>query len=260
MMFRTRLFRAATLASSMNLSTPLSILIYPPNSECPYSLVISSRDRQKLNHESERKKPFYHLTITGFFNKDNRSLHLENQKIYEVTSFLDVMSRLFIFALMFVFLTIFGESVNLILQLRGRKITKWVGPYAFTFHMAITGGLWVITFIVILLLQMEDHPTFHDHLILQYTGLILLVSGGAVALWTCNVLGLKRALCLNFFEEGVPAATEGPYRYLSNPLDYGFWTALIGFALLTGSLYNLVIAVEFILVMIPHVMLENTIL
>jgi protein-S-isoprenylcysteine O-methyltransferase Ste14 len=170
------------------------------------------------------------------------------------------MNRLFIFTLVFVFLTISGESVNLILQLRGRKITKWFSPYAFTIHMVITGGLWIITFIVILLLQMEDHPTFHEHIVLQYIGLILLIGGGAVALWAFNVLGLKRALCLNFFEEGVPAATEGPYMYLSNPMDYGLWTALIGFALLTGSLYNLVIAVEFILVMIPHVMLENTIL
>jgi hypothetical protein len=48
MRFRTRLFRAATLASSMNLSTPLSILIYPPNSECPYSLLISGRADKSL--------------------------------------------------------------------------------------------------------------------------------------------------------------------------------------------------------------------
>lgn len=107
---------------------------------------------------------------------------------------------------------------------------------------------------------MEDHPAFHAHIVLHYTGFILLIGGGAVALWALGVLGLKRALCLNFFEEGVPVATEGPYMYLSNPLDYGFWTALLGFALLTGSLYNLVIAVEFILVMIPHVVLENTII
>ncbi|MBU7030380.1 MAG: hypothetical protein HXS48_25840 [Theionarchaea archaeon] len=170
------------------------------------------------------------------------------------------MSRLFVLALIFVFLTIFGESVNLILQLKGRKLTKWFGSRAFTIHMIITGGLWIITFTVILLLQMEDHPAFHERIVLQYVGLILFIGGGAAALWAFNVLGLNRALCLNFFEEGVPAAAEGPYRYLSNPMDYGFWTALIGFALLTGSLYNLVIAAEFILVMIPHVMLENAII
>lgn len=193
-------------------------------------------------------------------SKGNGSLNLESRKIYQVNFFLHFMSELFILALILVFLTIFGESVNLILQLKGRKLTKWFGSRAFALHMVITGGLWVITFIVILLLQMKDHPIFHERIVLQYTGFVLLIGGGAVTLWAFRVLGLKRALCLNFFEEGVTAATEGPYNYFSNPLDYGLWTALIGFAFLTGSLYNLVIAVEFIMVMIPHVMLENTVL
>ncbi len=193
-------------------------------------------------------------------SKGNGSLNLESRKIYQVNFFLHFMSELFILALILVFLTIFGESVNLILQLKGGKLTKWFGSRAFTLHMVITGGLWVITFIVILLLQMEDHPIFHERIVLQYTGFVLFIGGGAIALWAFRVLGLKRALCLNFFEEGVTVATEGPYSYFSNPLDYGLWTALIGFALLTGSLYNLVIAVEFIMVMIPHVMLENTVL
>ena len=170
------------------------------------------------------------------------------------------MSRLFILTLILVFLTIFGESVILILQSRGRKFTKWFGSRAFQIHAVITGSLWAITFIAILLLQTEDHPAFHERTVFYYIGLILFIGGGTLALWAVSVLGLNRALCLNFFKEGIPVATEGPYKYLSNPMDYGFWTALLGFALFTGSLYNLVIATEFFLVMIPHVMLENTIL
>jgi protein-S-isoprenylcysteine O-methyltransferase Ste14 len=170
------------------------------------------------------------------------------------------MSRLFILSVACVFFTIFGESVNLILQLKGKKLTKWFGKHAFPIHMVITGGLWIITFILILFLQTEDHPVFHEDIVLQYTGLILIILGGAVALWAFSILGLKRALCLNFFEEDVPVVTGGPYMYFSNPLDYGLWIALIGFALFTGSFYNLVIAIEFIVVMIPHVMLENSIL
>lgn len=170
------------------------------------------------------------------------------------------MNRLFILTLICVFFTIFGESVNLILQLKGKKLTKWFGKHAFTIHMVITGGLWIITFILIVLLQTEDHPIFHEHSMVQYTGLVFIILGGGVGLWAFSILGLRRALCLNFFEEDVPVVTEGPYRYFSNPLDYGLWTALMGFALFTGSMYNLVIAVEFIVVMIPHVMLENSIL
>ncbi|MGD2249236.1 MAG: methyltransferase [Candidatus Methanofastidiosia archaeon] len=170
------------------------------------------------------------------------------------------MSRLFILSVVCVFLTIFGESVNLILQLKGKKLTKWFGSYAFTIHMVITGGLWIITFILIVLLQTEDHPVFHEYIVVQYTGLVFIISGGGVALWAFSILGLRRALCLNFFQENVPVVSGGPYRYFSNPLDYGLWTALIGVALFTGSMYNLVIAAEFIVVMIPHVMLENSIL
>jgi hypothetical protein len=33
--------------------------------------------------------------------------------------------------------------------------------------------------------------------------------------------------------------------------------ALVGFAIFTRSIYNLVIAVEFIIIMIPHIILEN---
>jgi protein-S-isoprenylcysteine O-methyltransferase Ste14 len=170
------------------------------------------------------------------------------------------MSGLFILSVIFVFFTIFGESVILILQLKGKKFTTWFGSHAFTIHMAITGGLWIITFMLILLLQMEDHIFMKYWIVVQYIGLVLLMLGGGLGLWAFTVLGLKRALCLNFFEEDVPVVTGGPYVYVSNPLDYGLWTALIGVALFTGSIYNLVIAVEFIVVMIPHVILENSIL
>jgi len=40
-------------------------------------------------------------------------------------------------------------------------------------------------------------------------------------------------------------------------MDIGFWTALFGFSLFTDSLYNFIIASEFMIIMIPHMMLEN---
>jgi hypothetical protein len=42
-----------------------------------------------------------------------------------------------------------------------------------------------------------------------------------------------------------------------NPENCGIWIALIGFAIFTGPIYHLVIAVECIIVMIPYIMLEN---
>ena len=167
------------------------------------------------------------------------------------------MNRMFILTIIFVFLTIFVESINLILQLKGRKLTKWFGKNAFNIHMIFTGIFWVITFCMIVILQFEERPLFHNSIVLKYIGLILLISGIILASWAFGLLGLKRSLCLNFFEENVPIAKKSLYKYIKNPEDYGFWIALIGFASFTGSIYNLVIAVEFIIIMIPHIMLEN---
>jgi len=75
--------------------------------------------------------------------------------------------------------------------------------------------------------------------------------------WAFRLLGLKRALCLNFFQENVPVIRKSLYKCIKNPLDYGIWMVLVGFAIFTGSVYNLAIAIEFIIIMIPHIVLEN---
>ena len=136
-------------------------------------------------------------------------------------------------------------------------MTKWFGKNAFNIHMVSTGIFWLITFCLIVILQFEDYHLFHNSIILKYTGLFLLISGLILASWAFKLLGLKRLLCLNFFEENVPVVKESLYKYIKNPADYGLWIALVGFAIFTGSIYNLIIAVEFIIIMIPHIMLEN---
>ena len=85
----------------------------------------------------------------------------------------------------------------------------------------------------------------------------MMISGLIVSIWALMLLGLKRSLCLNFFEEDVPMVEKSLYKYCENPMDYGFWIALVGFALFTGSIYNLIVAAEFIILMIPHLMFEN---
>lgn len=165
--------------------------------------------------------------------------------------------EIFTLTIIFVFLTIFVESINLILQLKGRKLTKWFGKNAFNLHMISTGAFWVVTFCLIAALQLEEHPSFHNSFILRYIGLILLISGTILALWAFRLLGLKRSLCLNFFEENVPIVKKSLYKYIKNPEDFGLWMALVGLAIFTGSIYNLVVALEFIILMIPHMRLEN---
>ena len=98
---------------------------------------------------------------------------------------------------------------------------------------------------------------FHFDRFFQLIGLVLLVTGLVVSTWGFIILGVKRSLCLNFFEENVPVVKSSIYRYLRNPEVNGFWAAMAGFALFTRSYYNLIIAVEYILLMIPHSKLEN---
>lgn len=167
------------------------------------------------------------------------------------------MKKLFFLTVVFAFLAIFVESVNLILQLKGKKLTKWFGKNAFTIHIITTGIFWAITLCLMAILQFEDHPLFHRSVSLKYGGSILLLSGLILVFRALRLLGLKRALCLNFFEENVPVVRKSLYKYVKNPLDYGLWMAFVGFAIFTGSVYNLVVAVEFIIIMIPHIVLEN---
>jgi len=167
------------------------------------------------------------------------------------------MLSLFILTLISVFLTIHIESLFLILQLKGQYLSKWFGKYAFLFHAVTTISLWIITFILIFFLQLQPHPIFHNYNLLQYVGLFICLSGVIIAVWGISLLGLKRALCINFYKENVPVVQKSIYKYIKYPLDAGLWTALFGFALYTGSLYNLIIAAEFVLVMIPHIWLEN---
>jgi protein-S-isoprenylcysteine O-methyltransferase Ste14 len=167
------------------------------------------------------------------------------------------MNKVFLLTLIFAFLAIFVESLNLILQLKGRTLSRWFGKNAFRIHMTTTATLWVITFCLIVYLQFGKHALFHSSIILKYAGLSLLIVGLILAFWAFRLLGLKRALCLNFFEDNVPEVKESLYKYLKNPLDYGIWMMLVGFAVFTQSVYNLVIAVEFIIIMIPHIILEN---
>jgi len=167
------------------------------------------------------------------------------------------MNRIFILTVIFVFLAVFVEFINLMLQLKGRILTKWFGKNAFNIHMIFVGFFWVITFCLIVILQFERHPLFHNNIVLKYIGLIMLVSGIFFSSWAFVLLGLKRSFCLNFFEENVLVVKKSLYKYIKNPEYYGFWTALIGLAVFTGSIYNLAIAAEFIIIMVPHIMLEN---
>ena len=167
------------------------------------------------------------------------------------------MNAIFILSAIFVFLTVFVESVNLLLQLKGKILSRWFGKNAFVIHAVITLAFWTVAFCFVFALQFEKHPYFHNSDFLKYVGFALMIPGLIMAVWGFKLLGLKRALCLNFFKENVPLIDHPLYYYVKNPSDYGFWLMMLGFALFSQSLYNLIIVLEFIILMIPHIYLEN---
>jgi protein-S-isoprenylcysteine O-methyltransferase Ste14 len=156
-----------------------------------------------------------------------------------------------------VFCTIAVESVFLILQLRGKLLTRLLGKNAFALHAIVTCMLWALSFIFICLLQKHNHPSFHESDIFSYAGLAVCAGGLVLSIWALKILGISRALCANFYYDGIPTVNASIYKYLKNPMDLGFWAALLGCAVFTRSIYNLIIAFEFIALMIPHSVLEN---
>lgn len=136
-------------------------------------------------------------------------------------------------------------------------MNRWFGKYAFRVHAVITSILWIATFILIVIFQFEKQIIFHDSVIIRYIGLFLIIVGAFIAGDTFRIMGFKRTLCINFYRDSFDLVRTSFYKYLDNPMDYGFWLVLTGFALFTASLYNLIIAGEFILVMIPHILIEN---
>jgi protein-S-isoprenylcysteine O-methyltransferase Ste14 len=84
-----------------------------------------------------------------------------------------------------------------------------------------------------------------------------MISGLAFAIRGFMILGIKRSFGLNFFKDNVPIVKDSIYKFVNNPEDYGLWASLAGFALFSRSFFNLAIAIEFIILMIPHLMIEN---
>ena len=167
------------------------------------------------------------------------------------------MSLIFILTIVFIFLTILVESIFLLIQLKNRGLTKWFGNKAFTIHAITTGTFWSFTFLLIIIFQFQEHLIFYNNLFFKITGIFLFIIGVILALWSLKLISLKGALCINFFENNVTIKKNSLYKYLKNPMDIGFFLSLTGFVLFTGSVHNLIITTEFILLMIPHIFLEN---
>ncbi len=160
-------------------------------------------------------------------------------------------------------MAIAAETLSLYLQYKYKKLTRWFKKYDFLVHSAVTVILWMLMGLSFLLLQFEEQLTFNQYTgpkiinLFNIAGWIMLFGGLIVSIWGFIQMGPKRSLGLNFFRKNVPVVKKYIYGYINNPETGGLCWALFGFSFVTGSYYNLFIALEFTILMFFHTKLEN---
>lgn len=115
-------------------------------------------------------------------------------------------------------------------------------------HLPVNGILWLILFVWILFLQFH-FPQGETSLFEQITGLLLILLGIVLVVWSRVLLGRHQAMGIRFFlPERSHRVDSSLYRYLTNPMYDGFIFVLIGLGLLLGVKQDyLLAAASFIL-------------
>ena len=137
-------------------------------------------------------------------------------------------------------------------QQRSATLSRWWGGRAFAIYNLITLIPWVAFLLTYVTLQFEQHPTLPwSSLWLQVIGGFLALSGAVLALWVARLFGPAR---LNGLRHFIGATDEerigyGPFRWIDNPMYTGYFLILMGIALWQNSLYDLIIALESLLLL-----------
>lgn len=151
------------------------------------------------------------------------------------------------------FLLSSGLQAGLILlQQSGGRLTRWWGIHAFAIYNIITLLPWTAFVLVYVVFQFTEHPALPwEGLWLQVTGGILIFAGVSVALWVAILLGPARLNGRRFFQPALQEerVVSGPFRWLENPMYTGYFLMFLGIALLRNSLYDVVIALESLLLL-----------
>jgi protein-S-isoprenylcysteine O-methyltransferase Ste14 len=151
------------------------------------------------------------------------------------------------------FLLSSGLQAGLIfLQQSGGWLTRWWGTHAFAIYNVITLIPWAAFVLVYVVFQFTEHPALPwEGIWLQIIGGILIFAGLSEALWVAILLGPARLNGLRFFSPSLQKerVISGPFRWLENPMYTGYFLVFLGIALLRNSLYDVVIALESLLLL-----------
>lgn len=146
-----------------------------------------------------------------------------------------------------------GLQTGLIyVQQRSGTLSRWWGARAFSIYNFITLAPWAAFLLFYVTLQFEQHPQLPwPSLWHQVIGGILVVSGTCLSVWVATLFGPARLNGLRHFtgatDEG--RIKSGPFRWIDNPMYTGYFLILLGIALWQNSLYDLVIALESLLLL-----------
>ncbi len=137
-------------------------------------------------------------------------------------------------------------------QQRSGSLSDWWGARAFSIYNFVTLAPWAAFLLFYGTLQFEEYPPLPwSSLWLQALGVVLVLSGAVLALWVATLFGPARLNGLRHFtcatkEERI---VTGPFRWIDNPMYTGYFLILMGIALWQNSLYDLVIALESLLLL-----------
>ena len=148
--------------------------------------------------------------------------------------------------MLFTFANLSYHIIILYFEYEKKVLTNLFHSKAFTVHSLISMALWSLNGLMVIALQFSDHPKFHNFPPMSIIGSIFFIVGVILGLLGYLTLGLVRSLHYNFFFKiEYKIIKKGIYKYLNNPQYVGLFLILLGYALYTDSLYNLIIFLEF---------------
>lgn len=151
----------------------------------------------------------------------------------------------FVFTITIFIITIAVHSTLLYLQQKDGQLEKWWGKHAFRNLQIISGPLWLVNLLTVIILQFlpQEPLGIYDSSFMVIGGILFIV-GLIIAFWSARLLGLSAMMGARFFSRhSTKVVRSGPYQIFSNPMYMGYNMIYLGLALTLNSIYDIVLLI-----------------
>lgn len=151
----------------------------------------------------------------------------------------------FIITITIFIITIAVHATLLYLQQKDGRLEKWWGKNAFRNLQLISGPLWIINAISVIILQFlpQEPLGIYDPSFMVIGGILFIV-GLIIVFWSGRLLGLSAMMGARFFpKHNTKVIRTGPYTIFSNPMYLGYNMIYLGLALTLNSIYDIVLLI-----------------